>query len=106
MRKIWEQVSSDYVGRHVRGRPRHRASQSHIVILDLGGGGQVYRACLCIVWAKYMDLVPLHRASQSHIVNQQGATSKFEMYFAIVAQHLGSQPKHVSNPGYRRLTRI
>ena len=39
---------------------------------------------------------PLHRS-----INKNGATSGFEMYFAIGYQHLwcrGSQPKHVSNP--------
>ena len=49
------------------------------------------------------DAVQFYKASRLHSINQNGATSGFEMCFAIGSQHLTcreSQPKHVSNPDF------
>ena len=63
-----------------------------------------------MVWLFFQDAgtVSFHVAKdpvrQSHIIHHNGATSGFEMCFAIGSRHLGcwgserSQRKHVSNP--------
>ena len=72
----------------------------------------VVRCALCVV--RFCAVLGpavygLILASQPQIIHPNGATSGFEMWFALGSHHLwcrGSQPKHVSNPAERILSHI